>query len=156
LTILLQLLRTPEGARKIPDARELHDEARDLMHVFAVLSAAFPPLLRLRQEYAKLQALLPLRQNSSDLLDLALQNEASVARTLLAEIHQALGATAYPFSHAKGHVSLIDFARSKEYEADPLLMVSKESESHLQMLFALYFQLLGRLTEIASQVEQHF
>ena len=52
-------------------------------------------------------------------------------------------------------VSLINFARSKEYAADGVLMACKEAESHLQMLFALYFQLLGRLVTIAAQVEQH-
>jgi hypothetical protein len=64
-----------------------------------------------------------------------------------------LGATAYPFNHVKANVSVVDYARLKEYDPDPLRMMCKEAESHLQMLFALYFQALGRLVTVASKVE---
>jgi hypothetical protein len=154
LLILLSLLRTPAMAACLEHTQQLQEEVHDLIHVFAALSFAFPPLLLLRQQFAKLQALLPHRTSGvSELFDAVLQNEAAEARRLLEEVQKALGATAYPFKHVKHNISMVDFARTKEFAADPVLMALKETESHLQMLFAVYFQLLGRLTAIASQVE---
>jgi hypothetical protein len=154
LLIALSLLRTPAVAAKLQGTQALHDEVRDLLHVFGALSAAFPTLLALRQQFAKLQALLPHRvPGGPELLDAVLRNEAGEAARLIGRVQQALGATAYPFSHVKGQLPVADFARAKEYDPDAITMTGKETESHLQMLFALYFQLLGRLVAIASQVE---
>jgi len=83
-----------------------------------------------------------------------LANAVATANELLGQVQQTLGTTAYPFNPGEGNVSLVDFARAKEYDPDPALMTYKEIESHLQMLFALYFQLLGRLVAIAGQVEE--
>jgi Zn-dependent protease with chaperone function len=156
LLILLALLRSPGMSSKLGNTQELHDEAEGLKHVHGVLSLAFPALLLLRQQFAKLQALLPHRAaGSSEFLDAAIANEAQETKRLLEQIKDALGTTAYPFRHAKANVSLMDFARTKEFTPDPVQMTFKEAESHLQMLFALYFQVLGRLATIARQVEVH-
>ena len=156
LLIPLSLLRSLAVASTLPNTERLNEEVQDLLHVFAALRAAFPPLLELRRQFARLQALLPHRaQCRSDFLETVIANEAAKARTLLAEIHHTLGSTSYPFAHVRGTVTLIDFARSKEYAADPAQMICREAESHIQMLFALYFQLLGRLVMIASLVDQH-
>ncbi len=154
LMILLSLLRTPVVAGAVEETAQLQDEMVNLLHFYGRLGAVFPPLLALRKQFAKLQVLLPHRgQSSSDLLDAVLRNEAAEAGKLLDQIHQALGSTIYPFSHMKGNMSVVDYARAKEYDPDPLRMTSKETESHLQMLFALYFQTLGRLVAVAAKVE---
>src|SRR6185436_9562952 len=120
-----------------------------LKHAHGVLSLAFPALLSLRQQFAKLQALLPYRAaGNSEFLDATIGTEVDETRRLLQEIKNTLGTTAYPFRHAKANISIIDFARTKEFAPDPVLMMFKEMESHLQMLFALYFQVLGRLATI--------
>jgi hypothetical protein len=155
LLTCLSLLRTPTMAAHMPNTQPLHDEVLDLIHVFGKLSAAFSPLLELRKQFAMLQALLPhRRRGSSELLDGVLGNSVATANELLAQVQQALGTATYPFNHGEGNVSLVDYARAKEYDPDPVLMTCKEIESHLQMLFALYFQLLGRLIAIAGQVEE--
>jgi len=155
LLILLALVRSPAMSAKLGSTQELHDEMEGLKHVHGLLSLAFPPLLLLRRQFVKLQALLPYRAaGTSEFLDAAIANETQETRRLLEQVKDTLGTTAYPFRHARANVSVIDFAQTKEFTPDPVLMTFKEAESHLQMLFALYFQVLGRLAAIARQVEE--
>ena len=87
-------------------------------------------------------------------LNTVLQNETRETTTLLETIQQALGSTAYPFKHVRLGISVVDYARARQYDPDPVRMTCNEAESHLQMLFALYFQALGRLVIIASNIER--
>jgi len=154
LMILLSLLRTPGVALPIDNSEQLHDEAAELIHFFRNLSAAFPPLLMLRKEFAKVQSLLPHRMpGCSEFVDVAIERQAGQMSALIEKVHNGLGAVAYPFSHIKTNISVVEYAKAKEYDPDPVRMICKETESHLQMLFALYFKSLGRLIVIASQVE---
>jgi Zn-dependent protease with chaperone function len=156
LLIPLSLLRSLAVASNLANTEQLNEEVQVLLHVFAALRSAFPPLLELRKHLAQLQSLLPHRaQSRSDFLEIVISNVVTRAQGFIKEVQTALGSVSYPFSHARGNVTLIDFARSKEYAADPALMICKEAESHLQMLFALYYQTLGRLITIATQVDQH-
>jgi len=151
----LSLLRTPSMASTGEDPEKLQEEISELVHLLEVLTAAFPPLLELRKQLAKIQVLLSHRnQNGSDLFDAVLQNETREARILLETIQQALGSSAYPFKHVRLGISVVDYARSRQYDPDRVRMTCNEAESHLQMLFALYFQALGRLVVIASNIER--
>ena len=155
LMTALSLLRTPATAAALPDTQRLQEEVLDLLHVSAKVSAAFPPLLELRRESAVLQALLAFRGRvHSEMLDSASASARTRCHDLLACIQKLFGTTGYPFAHPKGPITIVEFARAKEYDADPLLMTFKETESHLQMLFALYYRVLARLIAIALPVEQ--
>jgi len=155
IIVLLSFLRAPAIAGVLDQAERLHDEVTELLHFSRGLSAAFPPLLTLRKHFAKAQALLPYRtQGCSELVDAALHMQAGEMAMLLDEIHKALGRLAYPFSHVRANLSVIEYAKAKEYDPDRVRMTCKEAESHLQMLFALYFKSLGRLIAVASVVER--
>jgi Zn-dependent protease with chaperone function len=150
----LSLVRTPAMAARLPNTESMQEEILELLHVFELLGTVFPPLLELRQEFAVLQTLLDARsQNRSELVDAALSESTRRANELLAGIQAALGSAAYPFNRAHGPISLLDYARAKRYDADPARMAQLEVQSHLQMLFAFYYQVLGRLTTIAQLVE---
>jgi len=73
---------------------------------------------------------------------------------MVSDVQGALGAAIYPFEHVKGRLSLVDYARAKQFDANPARMAQLEAHSHLQMLFGLYYRLLGRLVEVAVQVEE--
>lgn len=154
LTLLLSLVRITPGVAGTANAEQLTEEVASLLHLFGVLSATFPTLLVLRKQFAKLQVLLPYRhQAGAELLEAVLENEAAETSKLIEQIHHALGATAYPFKHVRTNMSVVDYARAKEFDPDTVRMTYKEAESHLQLLFALYLQVLGRLAEVASSVE---
>ena len=154
LITALSLLRTPAIAAAIPGTDQLQEEVLDLLHVFGKVSVAFPPLLELRRESALLQALLAFRgQVHSEMLDSAAAAAMGRCNDLLARIQEAFGTAGYPFEHPRGPVTIVEYARAKEYDAEPLHMTFKEAESHLQLLFALYCRVLARLMAIALMVE---
>jgi hypothetical protein len=147
-------LRSPVAASFLPNSEQLQDEVNDLLHVFAKLNSTFPTLLELRKELASLQILLRVRgQRGSELLEYTLADCTARSEQGLKEIHKAFGSTGYPFEHPKGHISIVDYARAKQYDADPVRMIQIEISSHLQTLFALYYRILGRLVSIALEVE---
>jgi hypothetical protein len=150
----LSLVRTPTMAARVSNTESMQEEILELLHAFGKLGAVFPALLELRQEFAVLQTLLDARsQTRSELVDAALSGSTRRANELLAEIQTALGSAAYPFDRLHGPISLLDYARAKRYDADPARMAQLEVQSHLQMLFAFYYKVLGRLTTIAQLVE---
>jgi hypothetical protein len=152
----LQLLRTPAVAAAIPHTQRIQDVVTGLLHVLARLTAAFPALLELRREFSVLQTLLELRQQGGSAPDVepTLQASAERARAGMTQIQQALGTASHPFSPDTDSLPLADYARTKEFDADPARMVAHDASSHLEMLFALYHQVLARLVAIARQVEQ--
>jgi Zn-dependent protease with chaperone function len=151
----LSLLRTPSMAAVIPNTQQLQDQVLDWLHALGKISAAFPWLIESREEIVKLNAFLALRaRTNSELLDAALAQTVERSKQLLSEMHNVLGSTAYPFQHPRGHISISEYAQAKEFDADPARMLKLEFQSHLQMLFALYYRLLGGLVGIACQVEQ--
>jgi hypothetical protein len=157
LMTALSLLRTPAVAARITNTQALQEQMLDLLHVFGKLGAAFPFLLDLRKELAVLQTLIAARgQTASDLLEAPLTESIARSDQLLSQIQTALGSAGYPFEHPKGRVTVIEYARAKQYDNDPARMVQLEVLSHLQMLFALYYRVLGRLTAIAVQVEEQY
>ena len=111
--------------------------------------------MELRKEFAVLQALLAIRDRSADATaaGAALADSAERARGWMAQIQQSLGAASFPFPHPQGLVSLVDYAKTRNFHADPILMTQMEAESHLVMLLALYHRVLARLVEIARLVE---
>jgi hypothetical protein len=148
LLTALNLLRTPEIARRVA-------ETQALLHVLGKLGSAFPAIMELRKEFAVLQTLLAVRGGSAEATaaGAALATSAERARGWMAQIQQSLGAATYPFPHPRGLVGLVDYAKTRSFHADPIVMTQMEAESHLVMLFALYHRVLGRLVEIARTVE---
>jgi len=154
LRTALGLLRTPALANSIQGSQMLHEEAHDLLHGFGKLSAIFPGLLELRKQFASFEILIPKRaQGQSELLESTLSQCRARSEELLKNVHNTLGSAAYPFAHPRGHITIVDYARAKQYDPDPVRMAHIEIRSHLQMLFALYHRILGRLVAIALQVE---
>jgi Zn-dependent protease with chaperone function len=155
LLTALNLLRTPEVTRRLTNTQALQDEMDSLLHVLGKVGLAFPAIMELRKEFAVLQALLSIRDRSGEAASAgaALAASAERARGWIAQIQQSLGVASYPFPHSQGLVSLMDYAKTRNFHADPIVMTQMEAESHLMMLFALYHRVLARLVEIARLVE---
>src|SRR6266540_978341 len=155
LLTALNLLRTPEVSRRVADSQALQDEIDSLLHVLGKVGSAFPAIMELRKEFGVLQALLAIRDGFADptAAGAALAASGERARGWIAQIQQSLGAASYPFPHPRGLVSLVDYSKTRNFHADPIVMTQMETESHLVMLFALYHRVLARLVEIARLIE---
>ena len=157
LMAALSLLRTPAMASEISNTQQLQDEVTDLLHVMGKLSVAFPELMRARQTYAVLSALLGARGHSQGMsVEEAIADRTRQMTEELVKIHAAFGSAQYPFDPPEHHRTIVDYARAKQYDADPARMACKEAESHLQGIVALYHRLLARFVEVATLVEARF
>ena len=153
----LSLLRTPAMASEVSNTQQLQDEVTDLLHVMGKLSVAFPELLRARQTYAVLSALLGARGHSQAVsVEEAIAGRTRQVTEDLAKIHAAFGSAQYPFDPPEHHRTIVEYARAKQYDPDAARMACKEAESHLQGVVALYHRLLARLVEVATLVEARF
>jgi hypothetical protein len=151
LRAALSLIRSPHVGSRIENAQALQDEAAGLLHVLGKVGEVFPFLRGLRKQFAALQALLSYQSEPGP--GTALDSVADDVANLLAAVQQALGPTGYPFCDVTGHVLLADYARSKDFNLNPKVRLLKDAQSHLEMLFSVYYRVLGRLVEIAEYVE---
>jgi Zn-dependent protease with chaperone function len=157
LMTALNLLPTPSVAAAFPQFQQTQEEVRDLLHVAATLGAAFPYLHQLRKEYSGLQTLLGVREQNGVLepaAHTALADSVQRVNGLLSQIRTKLGATGLPLLRVGSPISIADYARSKEFDSDPARMAQLEAQSHLQKLFAVYYEVLGRLVALALRVEE--
>jgi hypothetical protein len=153
----VQLLRFPEYAAQIPNAAKLQDEARAMIWVLSRLGEVFEPLLELRKLAAALEIVLAYRQTQP-----AAENVAAVIECLCTEIQERVNVlqekTAqirYPFHHATEQVMVSEYARNKNYHADPVELALREGKSHSEKLLNLYVRLLAKLVLIGEEVERH-
>ena len=59
----------------------------------------------------------------------------------------------YPFEHARGKISIADYARVEETFSNEIERAFRESRIHCDRIHSLYFRIIGRLVLIAQYVE---
>ena len=77
-------------------------------------------------------------------------------KSLVAGIQERLKGFAYPFPHARGQMSVADYARSEQPAQNDWQRVYQDSQSHVERLFALNYQLIGRVLAQADASEKNF
>jgi hypothetical protein len=153
----VQWLSTPQAARKIREAEELHAEAREILWMLSRLADLLGPLRDLAADCATLEVLLEYRrqQPAADNAAVALETVATGIQERVNALQEATAQLRYPFEHAAGAVMVSEYARNKEYHADPLEMALREGRSHAEKLPNLYIRLLGNLVLICEGVERN-
>jgi hypothetical protein len=156
LTNAVQLLRLPQVAAKIPNAAKLQDEAREMIFVLSRLGDFFELLLELREDCAVLEVLLLHRrsQPGADNLGAVLDSLATGIQERVNAIQEHARQVRYPFPDATEQTLLSDYARNKEYHADPFELALREGRSHFEKLSNLYCRILSRLVMICEEVER--
>jgi Zn-dependent protease with chaperone function len=156
LTDAVQLLRLPQVAAKIPNAAKLQDEAREMIFVLSRLGDFFEPLLELREDCAALELLLLHRrsQPAADNIGAVLDDIATAIQQRVNAIQEQARQVRYPFPHATERALLSDYARNKEYNADPFELALREGRSHVEKLLNLYCRILSWLVMICEEVER--
>ena len=151
----VQILRSPQVTALIPNAAKLHDEAREIIWILSRLSDTFEPLLELRKDCATLEVLLHYRrsQPAADNVTAALENLSTGIQERVNAIQELTAQIRYPFHHATEQVMVSEYARNKEYQADPFELTLREGKSHTEKLLNLHSRLLGNLVLICETVE---
>lgn len=155
LTTAFQLLRSPQIVSLIPDAQKLHDEAHEMIWVLSRLADVLGPVCELRKDCATLEVLLEYRrqQPAADNVVPVIETIATGIQDKVNAIQSLISQIRYPFHHTTEHVMMSEYARNKEYHADPFELALREARSHSQKLLDLHARLLARLIESLEVVE---
>ena len=151
LTIALQCFR--DSGESSPEAiAETDTIAKTLTAVGSILPAVHQIGRRLRP--FALLAQNRGNHSSPGTVDAQMNRLADELRQSLNAVQLALRDLSYPFPHPRGQLSVVDYARYEKKCANEWETVYRESNSHLDRLFALHYRLLGRLLVITSSAER--
>lgn len=155
LATAIQLLRLASFAATFPEARLLQEHIKNMVFVQARLASCLPELFELRLKAFALDAVIRhrLQNGPGDNLSQAFE---SLSGELLAEvkkIQKLTGQIRYPFDHAVEDAFVSDFAKNKEYVADPHEAALREGACHVERLLALQERILANIIEVCEKVE---
>jgi Zn-dependent protease with chaperone function len=131
-------------------ARSAPEEANEIRYLFRVLAAVGAEMLRVHEIARRLRAFTMLAQNRANHSDPAQVDQcitrlASELQSLTAGIQGRLEAFAYPFPHARGQLTIAEYARWEKPCEHEWQRTYLDSNAHVDRLFALHYQLVGRL-----------
>jgi hypothetical protein len=144
-------------AAGIENAAALRQEVLQLASTLAALGQVLDPAHKIRRRLPALDLMLANRKNHKQpaKVDDQIRIVAGELRSLLDQIQAKLQTVLYPFPHARGQISLAEYARTDTQVADALQTILNESRAGLDRLFGLYYRILGQLALIATKVEAH-
>jgi hypothetical protein len=154
LAAALQLLPIPEVAERVGNL-SLWPEAVKLVRLVQRIGEIIPCLLELDHCGVSLSLLIEKRTTAPSLtkLEEIIQSLANVIEANLRQIRSRLSEQVYPFPHAKGRITVIQYAECDVSAEHSLTALGLLCRSYVDRLYALNGRLLGRLAMIAEQVE---
>ncbi len=155
LALALQLLYEPRVAARLSDADARQRECSQLMPALHQVGSCLRQAKPLRYAYGSLHALVQYLSGNetNESLVLTIRSYLEQTHAQLANLHEGLSRTAYPFEHARKELSLSDYLLESLPHKDDLGGVYSGSEQMLDGLTELYGRLLGRLAATATAVE---
>lgn len=151
----LRLLRTGDMAERIADVPARLAEAEVILAAMAVVGSQLPEILQLRNQRAALGILVDNLQGNHENQSLIGEIKSRM-RTMgqsIRTIHAGLGNERYPFDHAKGDISLADYALEKLPDPEDLGAILNAGSEMMDKLASLYVRMMARLTDAALEVE---
>ena len=136
---------SPEGA----------SELAELAPLLAAVGAEMP---RAHEMGWKLSAFALLAQNRGNHsnpseVDEVASKLAAELKSLTGGIQERLKPFPYPFPHARGRLTVAEYARSEKPAEFELQRVYQDGQSHVDRLFALHYRLIGRILAHADAAE---
>jgi Zn-dependent protease with chaperone function len=155
LSGIVQLLSAPQMAERIPNAAKRQAEAREIIWVLSRLGELLEPLQELRTDSAMLELLLRYgrEQPAAENVAAALENLSTGIQERVNLLQEQTAQIRYPYPHAMGEIMVSEYARNKDYHANPFELAAREGKSHAEKLLDLYARLLGNLILICEFVE---
>ena len=156
LQAALRQLSSPSLGGRIADAPVVQQEVAQLVQALAVLAPALAPLHDLGRKFGGWHLLLMNRDHHPDRarVDGVIDDRAEVLRGLVRQVVHGISGVPYPFPHARGAITLEDFVQPDAPPHDEREAIFNQSLACLERLFPLYDDVLGRLAQIAAQVEE--
>ena len=133
-------------------------EAAALARLLAAVGAEMP---RAHEIASKLPAFTVLARNRGNHsnpaeVDQVIAQLAAELQALTGGIQERLQPFAYPFPHARGPLSVAEYARSEKPAEHEWHRVYLEASAHVDRLFTLHYRLLGRILAHADAAEKVF
>jgi hypothetical protein len=149
-----QALRLAQAAKTYPQPASAELQP-DMMRLLAALGAE---MHRVQEMGLKLRAFAVLAQNRGNHSDPAKvdQTIATLAAELQSHvrgIQERLKEYPYPFSHARGQLTVAEYARSEQATDNEWVRAYFEAGAHVERLFALNYRLIGRVLASARAAE---
>ena len=132
--------------------------ANETSELAALLAAVGAEMPRVHEIGSKLRAFTLLAQNRGNhskpaQVDQALSQLAAELQALFGEIQGRLKPFRYPFPHARGQLSVAEYASSEKTAEHDWHRTYLDSDAHCDRLFALNYRLVGRILELADAAE---
>lgn len=155
MVLALRLLHNPEMAARIDDIESLRQRTANFLAIMKSLEAIWPQVLRLREAYNMLGALLGICEEGDGGKEVIQQIEriSNVCYDSLQFILNAMNAVSYPFSHAKGNISIAAFLLKESPDKTNPIEVLLASEQAVEQLVELYYRLFSQMAVAAETVE---
>jgi Zn-dependent protease with chaperone function len=150
LAILLHRTACPRASE--PDA----SERSALVNLAAAVGAEIPRVYDLSIKLRALSLLGQNRDGHSNPAEVgnAMSQLAAELRNSISGIQERLKVHPYPFSHARGPLSVAEYARSETPAENEWHRAYLESDAHIDRLFALNYRLIGTILGLANAAEQ--
>ena len=136
----------------------ISEGAGEVAELARLLAAVGAEMSRAHEVGSKMRAFLLLAQNRGNhsqpaAVDQAASELAAELQSLLAGIQERLTPFTYPFPHARGRLTVAEYARSEKPADNDWQRLYLDSNSHVERLFALHYRLIGRILAHADAAE---
>ena len=135
------------------------ETANELSEFTRLLTAVGAEMPQVHAIAMKLRAFTLLARNRGNhsvpaAVDEALSQIAGELEALTGGIQERFKAFAYPFPHARGALTVAEYARCEKPADNDLHRVYLNSDAHVDRLFALHYRLVGRVLAHAAVGEK--
>ena len=151
----LGLLYTPQITSKIEDVTELRQECKRHLTTLNLVNDQVDPITELGQANVILGGMINRLSEGEQNEDLtiSIQSQMDLTSRLILTIHDQLNSIDYPFDHAKGRISIGEFALAKLPDGENPVEIYQAADALVDSVTMLRARLLGRLCIFAEQVE---
>ncbi|MEN9678219.1 MAG: Protease HtpX [Verrucomicrobiota bacterium] len=154
VTLALRLAPAPKAPLTAEEDGDVGGRAR----LLAAVTAEMP---QVREISFRLPAFLLLAQNrgnssSPSTVESALAEMAAELQALIQGIQERLSPYTYPFPHARGRLTVAEYAKHEKAAESEWQLVYLDGNAHVDRLFALHYRLVGRILAEAGAAEASF
>lgn len=93
------------------------------------------------------------RHARPDVVDSAMERLAAELCQLIGKIQAGIRDFKYPFDHARGSITVAEYARYEKPCTHEFERVFQDANAHVERLFALHYRLVGRMLLAAARAE---
>jgi hypothetical protein len=131
-------------------------EVTGLARLLAAVAAEMPRAYELNSKEDAFLQLVRNRGNTSSpaQVDAAVSKLETELQSLITGIQERLKPFAYPFPHARGSLTVAEYARYEKPTENEWQRLYLDCHSHVDRVFSLHYRLVGRILSLAEEGEE--